>query len=260
MSSKANVLMELLRQEHTKRLENNDRDYSYFHPSEFHECIRKIAYKYYKVDYKQNIKPDLQRVFDNGTYTHLRFNEYFKNLGMLYGVWRCKNPLCSKKYGLESKFGIKYPTEKCSCGCDLFEYEELQVNNDEYMISGHIDCVTQISTDMVVIDFKTIHSNGFTKLTNPLNKHIIQINIYLWLLDFHCGLLLYENKDSQRIKIFEVARDNDLIEKIKKRATILKDIIKNKKIPKQPFKQDSDECGDCVFSTTCWKNVKPEEA
>jgi len=257
MSEKTSILLELIKHQHQKCIDNNYRDYSYFHPSEFHKCVRSLAYKYYNIKGNNVIKPNLQRVFDNGDHMHLRYTSYFEKLGILYGVWKCSNPMCEEKYGKEEKYGIQKPTVSCDkCGCTKYEYVEVEGENKEFMIRGHMDGILKISGEFCVIDYKSMYSNQFSRLQEPLDKHIIQIEIYLWLLDLKSGILLYENKDSQKIKMFEVDYNEDLINKIIKRLGILKEIVLNKKLPSRPFTKDSSKCKACEFHTTCWKDVK----
>lgn len=257
MSSKVMAIKELIKHEHQNRIESHERDYSYFHPSEFYQCVRKLAYKYYGAESKRTIKPSLQRVFDNGDHMHERYTKYFENIGILYGVWRCKNPLCEEEYGNDEKYGIQKPSEKCrKCGCEEYEYVEVEARSETHRMRGHIDGVLKMSGDFCVIDYKSMHANQFSRLREPLDKHIIQIEIYLWLLDLKSGLLLYENKDSQRIKLFEVHYNQKLIAKILNRLEKLEKIVDNQQLPKRPFEKDSSKCKACEFRTTCWKGVE----
>lgn len=257
MSSKVEAIKELIKHEHQKRIDNNDRDYSFFHPSEFHQCVRKICYKYYGVGNDNNVKKittDLQRVFDNGFYMHKRYTDYFSNIGILYGVWQCKNPLCKELYGKQEKYGILKPDNCNKCGCNEYEYVEVELENKEHMIAGHFDGILRIGGDYCIIDYKSMHANNFSRLTEPLNKHIIQVSIYLWLSSLNHGFLLYENKDSQKIKLFQVDYDQKLIDKILKRSDGLRKIISNKKLPKRPFEKDSSQCRSCELRSICWKD------
>jgi len=255
MSSKVEAIRELIKHEHQSRIDCNERDYSYFHPSEFYQCVRYIAYKYYGAKSTRKIKPDLQRIFDNGDHMHQRYTDYFDNIGILYGVWACKNPLCKETYGSEEKLGILKPSDKCKkCGCEEYEYVELEAEDKEHMMRGHMDGVLKIAEEFTVIDYKSMHSNQFSRLREPLDKHIIQLEIYLWLLDLKCGFLLYENKDSQKIKLFEVAYNENLINKILTRVKTLREIVESKRLPKRPFEKDSTKCTACEFRTTCWKD------
>jgi len=255
MSVITSAILELIKTEHQRCIDRNDRDYSYFHPSEFHQCVRLLAYKYYKVESTDKIKPDLQRVFDNGHHMHDRYTKYFRNIGILQGVWVCSNPLCKKEYGKEETLGVLEPKEKCeNCGCENYKYKEVNFTNTEYMFSGSIDGILGMSGDFVVIDYKTMNSNSFTRLSGPLDKHIIQVTIYMWAMGIDKAILLYENKDTQRIKLFEVRRDEEMVDKILKRALTLKGIVEKSKLPKRPFKEDSPQCSSCYYKATCWKS------
>lgn len=253
MSVIVNVVLELIKSEHQKCIDNNDRDYSYFHPSEFYQCVRALAYKYYRAKSSDKIKPDLQRIFDNGHYMHDRYTEYFRRIGILQGVWECSNPLCGKIYGEDEKIGIPEPDTECECGNKTYKYKEVKFLDLEHMMGGAIDGILSVSGGHSVIDYKSMNSNSFTKLSKPLDKHIIQVSVYMWAIGVDKALLLYENKDTQRIKLYEVKRDDAMIEKILKRALSLKGIVEKKKLPKRPFKQDSSQCASCHYFTICWK-------
>jgi CRISPR/Cas system-associated exonuclease Cas4 (RecB family) len=254
MGLKANTIVDLLRADHQKIIDSNDRDYSYFHPSEFHDCVRKLAYKYYGVEGKRKITPDLQRIFDNGHFMHERYTDYFTNMGIIYGVWECANPMCKEKYGKKEKYGIQKRGEPCEkCGCTEYKYNEVNVVDKEHWFSGHVDCIFQLSKDFHVVDFKSMNSRLFSQLKEPLEKHVIQITIYLWILDFESGFLLYENKDTQKIKLYEIERNDELVKKIKNRAKGLRAILESKKLPKRPFEKTSKQCKSCEFKTICWK-------
>ena len=254
MSLKASTIIDLIRTDHKRVIDDNDRDYTYFHPSEFHECVRKIAYKFYEVEGKNKITPDLQRIFDNGHYMHERYVQYFRNIGIIYGVWQCANPLCKEEYGRDVNIGIVEPEMPCEkCGCEKYFYEEVNVRKDDFWFSGHIDCIFKLAGDLGIVDFKSMNSRMFSQLREPLEKHIIQVTIYLWILDIHSGFLLYENKDTQKIKLYEIVRNDELVEKIKNRAMGLKGILEQRKLPKRPFKKDSKQCKSCDFKSVCWK-------
>ncbi|KKK58392.1 hypothetical protein LCGC14_3044900 [marine sediment metagenome] len=96
---------DLINQVLVKKSQNNDRDYTHFHPSEFHACHRKLAYKYYEAKgicspsepAAKFIDPQLQRIFDNGHGVHFRLGKNLESTGILKGRWRCLS--CSKIFG-----------------------------------------------------------------------------------------------------------------------------------------------------------------
>jgi CRISPR/Cas system-associated exonuclease Cas4 (RecB family) len=256
MSSKSLAFLELLKSHLESKAKNNDRKYDYFHPSEFSDCVRKITYLHMGEVGNNKISGDLQRVFDNGHGMHHRYAEYLSDMGLAYGVWKCKNPFCNEEYGRGELLGIPKREDPCDkCGCSDYSYEEVQVFSEEYMFKGHVDGIFKLADEFYVVDYKSMFSFQFKKLSGPLEKHVIQLTIYIWLLDLKSGFLLYENKDDQKIKMFEVTRNEKLIESIKKRAKKLMHVLDEDLLPKRPYANKNDKhCKQCPFKTMCWKD------
>lgn len=230
------------------------RDYSYFHPSEFDKCHRKLVYKHYEyngmVSYDNanrsgSISPILHRIFGNGHHVHYRLGANLRRTGLLKGYWECslaEHPDHPKHkiYGTDEKLGIHEP-KKCVCGCTKFRYKEVGFHDEEAMLGGHVDAILDltgrkingeiISKDApvedthVVVDFKSIYSYGFSKLAGPSSSHECQMQIYLYLSGLKYGKFLYENKDNQRFRQFLVRRDDDFIKARIDEAKFLKKIV-----------------------------------
>ena len=86
---------------------------------------------------------------------------------------------------------------------------EFKVYSKEHNVRGSVDdiiifpgCDTEVP-----IDYKTMSSRQFELLQAPKSEHILQIRVYLDLLDLPYGILLYIEKDSpHRMKEFRVDR------------------------------------------------------
>lgn len=257
---------------------NSFRDYSYFHPSEWNKCRRWTVYQYYKqMGY---IKADLalpvvnttlQKIFDNGHYTHDRCKNYLKKTGVLKGWWMCCNFMehkTPKMFGKEEKTGIFCPTQ-CECGCKKFEYCEMSFLDPETNWGGSIDAIVDCSKylegdlsqsdRLLVIDFKTINHFNFSKLSGPKKEHYTQMQIYFYLSGLKYGKFVYENKNTQVWEEFLVIRDDEWLEVESKKAKELAFIAKttNSKgqrvLPPRPYTEASDECSECAYSKLCWK-------
>ena len=151
----------------------DDRCYEYYHPSEFGKCLRAQQYKHYasldliKVEHKE-IESKILRLFDKGHNMHKRWVDYFEELGILRGKWKCKNVLCrmfddtgkikkdintkkiieenkSRVYGRNELKGVFKP-EKCVCGCKDFYYLEIPVISEKLKIKGNADVVLDCSS------------------------------------------------------------------------------------------------------------------
>ncbi|MFW6173467.1 MAG: PD-(D/E)XK nuclease family protein [Elusimicrobiota bacterium] len=237
------------------KITQNDRRYHKYHPSAFGKCLRQMQYFRYAEEGLldmpvQEFEPNIVRIFDNGHFMHDRWQNYFEDIGILMGVWECKNPFCylyddngnpkvsvdSKNrriYGKDSKNGIFKP-EECICGCTDFQYKEVTVYSEEMNLCGHADLIvdfSKLSTDRykgilwdfnidqlpqnpIVIDMKTMNDYRWKQKLmkyGPSMEYKIQLCIYANLLDVDFGLLLYENKNNQDIRAFKVEKNTDTV-------------------------------------------------
>jgi len=233
----------------TKKSENNDRDYSYFHPSEFSQCHRKIVYKCYEsqgvCDASEpnagRIDPQLQRIFDCGHHLHFRLGKNMEETGLLKGRWACL--MCGKRYGEEQKLGVHKPNicTEDSCVSERFKYVEKAFRDEDTLLGGRVDAIldlrgqevngVMIAPDApeedshIIVDYKSIRGEAFRKLISPKPEHFTQMQIYLFLSGLNAGKFLYECKNSQAFREFLVIRDHEFIKTQVEAAKQLKKIV-----------------------------------
>jgi CRISPR/Cas system-associated exonuclease Cas4 (RecB family) len=290
--------------------ERFDRKYHYYHPSELGKCLRAQQYKHYVE--KGYIKTSFQgfdskclRLFDKGHNMHRRWADYFEDIGVLKGRWKCKNPLCllfndsrnGKVEILENKkqevfekgdtriFGEKeqrgvFKPERCVCGCNEFIYQETKVFSEEFLIKGQADLILDFSNfniekfndvnvsfnkkflpkkgDDVVVDMKTIGQSSWEyqlKKKGPHQSNLIQLTIYVHLLDCSYGLLVYENKNDSKIKCYKVQKNPAWWDILKWQMKKMQDLSLKKRLPPpRPEKKSDYECKSCDFSKLCHKS------
>jgi hypothetical protein len=277
MSSPIDINLEkLINKILVAKSQNNDRDYTHFHSSEFHACHRKLAYKYYEAKgicspsepAAKFIDPCLQRIFDNGHGVHFRLGKNLEKTGIVKGRWQC--PSCSKTYGKKELLGV-HPPQKCDCGGQKFRYQEVGFYDPETMIGGHVDAILDLrgvggipedaseEESHLLVDFKSIRTEAFRKLVGPKDDHFTQVQTYLHLSGLRAGKLLYEDKNDQKFREFLVVRDEAYIQKIVKDGQALKNIVTstNSKgqhaLPPRAHKKDNArECVECAFRSHCW--------
>jgi hypothetical protein len=178
-----------------------------------------------------------ENIFGEGNIIHEKWQRWLKQSGKLWGDWHC--PLCNDYYGETT-----YSTIKDSV-CDAWngtlhqgrmhtwEYREISlgVDNDAcFSIMGHADG----AVERTMVEFKSvglgtiridapellekyqINSRKHTDLTGlfkaierPLQSHLRQGDIYLWLaqqdgLEFDSMSYVYEFKANQMVKEFPV--------------------------------------------------------
>jgi len=216
------------------------RSYRKFHPSDMGYCIRKAVKMRLGHEGKFYTIPKMQRTFENGHSTHARLQSHFGDMGFLYGRWICSN--CEFVIGNDSKIGVLKPSECPNCNNakktsavvddvgnivagpkSIFEYKELSVDDEEMELHGHTDGVLALNGNLFVIDFKTCSKSVYDELNRrnePLEAHVFQVNIYMYILGVPAAFLFYENKNSMEIKEFLLVQDNEIIEEVKKRAAL----------------------------------------
>ncbi len=277
MSSTIDISLEkLINQVLVKKSQNNDRDYSHFHPSEFHACHRKLAYKFYESQgvcspsepAASLIDPQLQRIFDNGHGLHFRLGKNLEKTGILKGKWACRS--CQKTFGKKEILGVHLP-KKCDCGGLKFQYQEVGFYDHETMIGGHVDAILDLrgregiadnaedEDSHILVDFKSIRAEAFRRLIAPKDSHFIQMQTYLYLSGLKVGKFLYENKNDQTFREFLVPRDEACIQKIRLDGQGLKKVVtstnsegKRTLPPRAHKRNNSKECVECSFRSHCW--------
>jgi len=222
-------ILELVDAELMHKNSKDGRDNTHFHPSEFHGCHRKIAYKYHLAkgvlkltNLNATVDAKGVRIFDVGHSAHDRWKEYLTHTKLLRGYWRCLNFIAHEKpriYGIEEKLGVEKPG-KCECGCTEFIYEEVGFYDEETLLGGHVDAILFVPkyNEHIVVDFKTINPEAYKFLRGPHDSHITQMQIYLFLSGVSAGKFIYECKGTQQVKEYLVLRDDDFIEEKRQEA------------------------------------------
>jgi CRISPR/Cas system-associated exonuclease Cas4 (RecB family) len=77
----------------------------------------------------------------------------------------------------------------------------------------------------------------------------------MYLTGIHRGILLYENKNTQEIKIFEVGYDKGLVAQLLERINYINWCYKNRKLPRREGKPSDSKCKNCEFRVACINNI-----
>ena len=136
-------------------------------------CDRYLYLHWNRLLPREDIDGGKQRIFDHGNATEERFTKYFEN-------------------------GIMYVDR------------EVKATNEYPPISGRADFLltsAKAGVKRFIVELKTINSRGFDGLQVPKVDHEIQLQSYLNMLDIPFGIVVYENKDNQKMKFFQVDKD-----------------------------------------------------
>lgn len=147
-------------------------------------CLRLLYLAYNGLLPERTIDDNLQRIFDNGSFLEERMETYFNKMGIL----------------LE---------------------REVEAKSDTPPMSGRADFILKHKDyDRVALELKSINDKGFEALkTRPKREHTIQLQIYLHILQLPYGIVLYENKNNQKLKAFGMLPDEGIWNQIVGKCT-----------------------------------------
>lgn len=228
-----------------------DRDYTVLHPSDMikKDWCKRGSYFLLKGHERIAEKPNLrlQSIFDEGHYIHAKWQNWFQEMGVLHGKFRCLS--C-----LEITWGTS-PSECGKCGWKTLEYAEVTLVDEELRIAGHTDGWIKGIGDDCLIEIKsigpgTIRSEApnlmmdadgdFMKAWNsvrkPFGPHVLQGQLYLELMkrmgnDVNEIVFLYELKADQSYKEFSVKADYELVRHVFEGAKTVVDAVNANEVP-----------------------------
>ena len=121
----------------------NDRAVNVNAPSQAGKCNRANYYMRMQYSGDGSIDPRTQRIFDNGTYTHERLQNYLLEM-------------------------------------ELLLMDEVPIINDLYNIQGHTDGFLNLDSEVAILEIKSINDNQFGQLKDAKDEHKKQGLIYLY--------------------------------------------------------------------------------
>ena len=155
---------------------------SFFASSVGNPCDRLLWLQFNGKTAPGQVSSILKRIFDHGNITQNRYLEYFKKV-------------------------------------DVYVNSEVQCKmTDPVKISGRADFILSINGHPYIVELKTIKASDFNALDGPKKEHLIQLQVYLNLLNIENGAVLYECKDNQQIKLFDTTKNSGLFQQFVSRC------------------------------------------
>lgn len=157
----------------------------------------------------------------------------------------------------------------------VLEKPEVPIYNEEYHIMGHADGIINDKQGRAVLEIKSVGAGtirmedyelfkssetaeaAWKKVRQPFPTHLRQLNLYMYCLDIHDGIFIYEWKATQEIKEFSVKFQPSLIEDI---LSGCKSVIRGLDSgipPMRPTLAESSSskiCKGCPYAKVCWKD------
>lgn len=234
-------------------IEEHLRDDSDIHPSQIEKCVKFLYYSCtgQTGHMEEFIEPRIQQLFDLGSAWHIVMQRYGKK-----GAWGNGN--------------FYHP--EASIDPDALTFDGLPVHPiaAQYWIKGHVDAVIdRYEIDNVpgvgplsirlVHEYKTINSNGYSKLTRPMPKHKMQATIYSAVLDIPIVVYFYTNKDDNKMADFPVPFDVTIWNEVVTKIIQVQSYVNTDQMP--PWEvtaavKNPAECMECAFRKLCQPPLK----
>lgn len=248
----------------------DDRDATVIHPSEMAKstwCPRATWHRLMKHPIEKEQRPNALRgevIFAEGHDIHRKWQKWMRDMGILYGVWRCIH--CH--YSMW-EWSDNLVVTMCDNGVTQhqWEYKEVPLSEPKLRIFGHADGIINPSAEETFIfeaksigpgtlrkldvlegdeaDF--IGSDKFRKITRPLGDHFRQAQIYIRLARKNTGIpieravVLYEYKADQQVREFVVTHNNHWTDHMFDTAADIAWAVDNDREVKCPY----GGCPDC---------------
>lgn len=141
----------------------------------------------------------------------------------------------------------------------LIEKEKKLIHNDP-PIFGFVDLIVDWQGGPAVGEIKTTMQESFIHKRHsmkPAGYHLLQLLIYMKVLGYDRGFLLYENKNNQAMLIIavEMTPENErLVEDTFEWMRMVYANWQEGKKPTRPFRPKSKECKSCDYFKHCWSD------
>jgi CRISPR-associated protein Cas4 len=125
-------------------------------------------------------------------------------------------------------------------------------------VHGYVDMIIRDFRGFdIVVEIKTTRTEAFTvrKANNAgPDYQVLQLLLYMYLLDIKYGLLLYEDKNDHDKLLVPVEMTPDNRQKIEKVVEWMRTVYKAYKsddLPERPYRKNSKECKSCPLLDWC---------
>ncbi len=190
-----------------------DREQSHFYITDAGKCSRAIFFKFKNLP-REKMEARMLRLFDHGDYIQMQILNTLFSLGIVRS-------------------------------------SEVQIP-PQALVSGRADAIITLNNELYVVDFKSMNSMIFRKLTEPKEENVNQIQLYMHYFRIPKGILLYMSKDTSELKDFPIQYNARLAHGLLKGLEILDKKIKSDIIPDQlPDYSHNWQCTYCQFKDIC---------
>lgn len=142
---------------------------------------------------------------------------------------------------------------------------EIKLEIEDPPIFGFVDGVVDYESFKWVLEIKTVDTAKFAarKVSGkPVSYHVIQVLIYMHILDIDRGFIVYEDRNTLDLYVIPIEMKNRYRQHIEKlfgwMRRVRNVVVDEHTLPMRSFKEDSMECKYCPVSDVCWSDAEGE--
>jgi CRISPR/Cas system-associated exonuclease Cas4 (RecB family) len=134
---------------------------------------------------------------------------------------------------------------------------EFKVTSEDPPIFGYGDVILNWEDSEILGEIKTMPNEGFEYRKSsgkPKSGHLIQLLIYMKILNKSRAILIYENKNSHELLIFPVELNKYYYEWVENAFEWMRNVRKaweSKTLPEKNYRTNSKICKTCPIRDTC---------
>lgn len=134
---------------------------------------------------------------------------------------------------------------------------EFKVTNSNPPIFGWGDAMLTWNGEEYLTEIKTMQNDMFEYfkgVNKPKKGHVMQLLIYMKILGYAKGLMIYENKNTHELYVFPVEINEvykNWVNNTFEWLTTVRDAWKNRTLPKKTYRSNSKICKSCPLQKAC---------
>lgn len=135
---------------------------------------------------------------------------------------------------------------------------EQELNYQDPPIRGFLDVIFKLGDDEIIGEIKSAKQEVFeirkTQMKPSLN-HMLQLLLYMYVLDKRYGVFIYENKNTQELLLIPLTmnqRRREAIESVLEWMRLVHQTWQAGTLPVRPFTKKSRVCKNCPLFEDCW--------
>lgn len=135
---------------------------------------------------------------------------------------------------------------------------ELPLRHSDPPIFGFVDAIIDWHDEELVVEVKTCRNAAWNKraLNNEVPGYqMIQLLIYMYVMDKDKGIFLTENKDTHQLFVKPVKMTEENRNLVESTFSWMREVYQNAisgELPERPFNKSSMQCKGCALRDTCW--------